>query len=245
MASNIQMKPNADGADGLPFYDTFSTIRSLVFFVCFIVLHPVKFSLTLALEPVMGLLTFGVLMLPQVVTMRVEDHLVKRALGWRGGKGRAKWALPFVELLQLRITWNLYHWVWGIAHQRAHIFDLTKFRIGLAGIFTSSIISFMGMTGVFCYFNLIRMSRTPYRYEPVHQLPRITETEPIIWFPSPRSPGASRSRISALAEAFECQRHQGLATRRRQSVHGMDSHFNVNSIRSSSSFFNLQMQTFI
>jgi hypothetical protein len=97
----------------------------------------------------------------------------------------------------------------------------------------------MWMTGVFCYFNFIRMSRTPHRYEPVHQPPRTTETGPLL-FPSPRSPGASKSRISALAEAFECQRHQGLDTRRRLSVHGMDGHFNVSSIRPSQLNFVLQ-----
>jgi hypothetical protein len=233
MPSNTLMKAKADGADGLPFYDNFSFIRSLVFIGCVSGLHPVKFRLTVAWEPLAGFLTLGVLALPQEITILVEDYLVKRVLGWRGGKGVTTWALPFVELLQLSTTWNLYHWACMIAHQRADIFDLTKFRIGSTVILASSIISSMWMTGVFCYFNFIRMSRTPHRYEPVHQPPRTTETEPTLLFPSPRSPGASKSRISALAEAFECQRHQGLDTRRRLSVHGMDGHFNVSSIRPS------------
>jgi hypothetical protein len=229
------LKANADGADGLPFHDNLAFIRSLVFLGCFLVLQPVKF---VDLEP-LAVLTFGVLMLPQGITICVEDYLVKRVLGWRGGKGVTKWALPFVELLQLSTTWNLYHWTCMIAHQRADIFDPAKVRIGSTVILASSIISFMWMTGVFCYFNFIRMSRTPHRYEPVHQPPRTTETGPLL-FPSPRSPGASKSRISALAEAFECQRHQGLDTRRRLSVHGMDGHFNVSSIRPSQLNFVLQ-----
>jgi hypothetical protein len=64
MPSNILMKANADGADDLPFYDNLSVIRSFVFLGCLSGLHPVKFRLTVALKPLAGLLTLGVLGLP-------------------------------------------------------------------------------------------------------------------------------------------------------------------------------------
>jgi hypothetical protein len=233
MPGSTQMNANADGADGLPFYDNFSYIRSFVYLICLLALQPLKFRLTVAWEPLSGLLTMGVLTFPQGIAKYVEDYLVKRVLGWRGGKGVTKWALPFIELLQLSATWNLYHWAYGIVHQRTDIFDLTIFRIGSTVILASSIISLLWMTGIFCYFNFIRMSRTPHSYEPVHQPPHTTETKPTLWFPSPQSPGASKTSISALTQAFECQLLQGLHTRRHLFVHGMDGHLNVSSIQPS------------
>jgi hypothetical protein len=94
MLSKTQIKANADGTDGPPFHDNLNIIQSFVIVGYVLVLILAKYSLT-------GLLTFSVLIFPYLITIPVEDYLVKRVLGWRGSKGVTKWALPFVELLQL------------------------------------------------------------------------------------------------------------------------------------------------
>jgi hypothetical protein len=188
-----------DGTDSFPSYYYISLLRHCTLLVSIYLLTPVKVSSNprAVLFPVS-------LSFPQLIVTYVEDILVDRVLGWRGGKPVIAWILPFLEVQQLSATLRLYPSALRTVGQRQDLFNVDKFQKAWIVILTSSVLSFVWMTGLFCYFHLIRMSRTQLAYEPVYRSLDMSESEPLLSC----SGGESSSEIgtSALADAARRQR---------------------------------------